>query len=384
MIGVTTGRWQFDGLTRIGLAAVLALAALLLYNRQQVDVDNLALGTENQPATEVWSGRPITASRSQDIAQLIAEASASHVVGAGGVESLKSGAIVWIGNSQLHAINQFQAGDHLAPYWLAKLADCHGCGAPVGLSLANANFQEYYALWHAYTTKAPARALIIKLVYDKLREDGLRTEMRPLLTETVRSKLANSAIGREMLMNYDNNRKEVVGAEKTEALTGFVQQHIEDWLVAALGKVFPLWSDRANLRGRVLVDAYDLRNAVLGITPSSVRPMIMPRYERNMRAFGALVADAKAAGVPVLVYIAPIRQDVPIPYDLKTYRSWIAEVEQFAQTQGIGFLNLERQVPDNLWGSYRKGNIDFMHFQGPGHKILADRLWPEIKKLTDR
>jgi hypothetical protein len=47
-------------------------------------------------------------------------------------------------------------------------------------------------------------------------------------------------------------------------------------------------------------------------------------------------------------------------------------------------LNLERLVPAHQWGSVRKGDIDFMHFQGSGHKLLADALHPEVQRLLAR
>ena len=128
-----------------------------------------------------------------------------------------------------------------------------------------------------------------------------------------------------------------------------------------------------------MVDLYEFRNWVFGIKPSTTRPMIKPRYVRNMAAFEALAQHLKASGIPLLVYIAPIRQDVKLPYEIEAYQRWIAVIDQLGAVHGYRFLNLERLVPDNLWGSIRKDDVDFMHFQGAGHKILANRLLTEIE-----
>lgn len=170
--------------------------------------------------------------------------------------------------------------------------------------------------------------------------------------------------------------------EKTGALHGFAQEYFEDRLVKVLGAALPLWADRANLRNRVMVDLYELRNWVFGIKPSTTRPMIKPRYARNMAAFEALAQHLRASGTPLLVYIAPIRQDVKLPYEIAAYQRWIAVIEQLSGVHGFRFLNLEHLVPDNLWGSIRNDDVDFMHFQGPGHKILADRLLLEIEQTA--
>ena len=53
---------------------------------------------------------------------------------------------MWLGNSQLHTINQFQSGQHIAPYWLRQKAQDPSCFWPYGFSLPNANFQEFFIL----------------------------------------------------------------------------------------------------------------------------------------------------------------------------------------------------------------------------------------------
>jgi hypothetical protein len=34
-----------------------------------------------------------------------------------------------------------------------------------------------------------------------------------------------------------------------------------------------------------------------------------------------------------------------------------------------------------LWGTYHGDDIDFMHFQGEGHKLLATALLPHVQAM---
>jgi hypothetical protein len=362
-------------LVRLLLAALIALAALIGYNRYHIDAENFALGAENQAAFESWNGRRITAATPRDIAELI-----EHEAKATSPATPRPRRVLWLGNSQLHAINQFRTGDHLGPYWLAESCDCD----PLGISLPNASLQEHLVLTHTITARLPVSAVVVKLVFDDLREDGLRDDLAPMLSTEVRQSLGQSDIGAALMRNWDEKSRAGGGADKTKGLEGFAQKYVEDQLVDGLAALVPLWADRPHLRSRLFADLYDARNWALGITPSTVRRVIKLRFEKNMRAFEALIEYTRKADVPLLVYIAPIRQDVPLPYEVEAYRRWVADVARIAADRGFRFLNLERLVPAHQWGSVRKGDIDFMHFQGSGHKLLADALHPEVQRLLAR
>lgn len=367
-----------DRLTRFVIAVAIALGLLVIYNRKTIDADNAALGVDNHAAFEVWHGHRITAPRPPQIASLIEETRL-------GLRPDHPPFVLWLGNSQLHTINQYRLGEHLAPYWLGEAARCADCIEPLGVSLPNANFQEYLVLAHYAMSRLPISVIVVKLVFDKLREDGLRDELEPLLTDDVRSALSVSDIGAEMLDIFDKAHVKAAtgdaqkGGDKQQGLDGFLQKPIEERLDTWLS-VVPLWADRANLRGHVMLDLYDLRNFVFGIKPNSTRKMIPGRYDRNMKAFDQLVKLADSARVPLIVYVAPIRNDVPIPYESAAYERWKSDVARMAAAKGFVFMNLERLVPNDQWGSYRADEIDFMHFKGQGHKLLADALWPEIQR----
>lgn len=78
--------------------------------------------------------------------------------------------------TRVRYINQFQAGDHIAPYWLRSALDCPDVRVPLGVSLPNANLQEHYVLVKYIMRRVDVSVLLLGLVFDDLREDGLRDE----------------------------------------------------------------------------------------------------------------------------------------------------------------------------------------------------------------
>jgi len=80
----------------------------------------------------------------------------------------------------------------------------------------------------------------------------------------------------------------------------------------------------------------------------------------------------------VVVYIAPVRSDIEIPYVDDEYARFKAEAERLAVDSGAVFVNLEDLVPGSEWGS-KDGALgtlefDFAHFRAPGHTLLANAL----------
>jgi len=363
---------------RIALALVLASAALLVYARRSIDPDTFGLDPAVTFAQEEWKGVPFTA---PTINSIIAVADRQRQAKLSTEPPCKPTTLLWLGNSQLHFINQFQRGDHVAPFWLRKFVDCPDSFVPLGISLPNASLQEHYVLAEYFWQRFPIRTLILQLCFDDLREDGLREEFADLLTPEDRDRLQINEVGSDILARADATWKGRNRSEESSALEGFVQKNIEDALNARLGDLFLLWKDRANLRNLLLTDLYYTRNALLGIKPTSVRKMIPPRYHRNMQAFAAILQKAQTLQIPVVAYIAPIRQDSSLPYDRSQYEAWKEQVAVMTTARGATLLNLERIIPNELWGSYHAEDLDFMHFRGKGHELLAQALLPQVVHL---
>ena len=60
-------------------------------------------------------------------------------------------------------------------------------------------------------------------------------------------------------------------------------------------------------------------------------------------------------------------------------------VATFYDAHKIGFCPpiQERllRFPGDNWGSYTGDDIDFMHFQGAGHRLVAEALLPHVEEM---
>jgi hypothetical protein len=363
---------------RITIALALAGVALLIYGGRSIDPNKFGLDPTVVLSQEEWKGVPFTGST---INAIITVAERQRQAKLSVEPPCKPTTILWLGNSQLHFINQFQWGEHVAPFWLRKSIDCPDAFIPLGVSLPNASLQEHYVLAEYFWRRFPIRTVILQLCFDDLREDGLREEFAELLTPQDREILQRNEVGSDILARADANWKGRNRSEENSGLEGFVQKNIEDEFNARLGDLFSLWKDRANLRNLLLTDLYYTRNALLGIKPTSVRKMIPPRYHRNMQAYAAILQEAERHRIRVVAYIAPIRQDHSLPYDRSQYEAWKQQIAAMTTARGAISLNLERIIPNELWGSYHGEDVDFMHFRGKGHELLAQALLPQVAHL---
>ncbi len=360
-------------------AVVIAFAALTYSASQQIDFENLAKGEQNTSCGETFQGKAFTASSVKDIKAIIDE---RHVVGAG-LSCNHFARIIWLGNSQLHYINQFKEGDHIAPYWLRMAYKEPPCFEPLGLSLPNANMQEFLLLSRYAAARIKMNLLVVMEVeFMGFREDGLRSDFTDMLVPEVKNELRHtSPVAEDIVKRYErvSNNANEQGAK--EALSGTVQKPIEQWLNNSLSGHWKLWERRPQIEAGIKLDLYYLRNYLFGIHATSTRRIIPIRYERNMEALRDILADCRQRQIPVLLYIAPVRQDKPIPYDPVEWNSWKSELQGISKQFGATFVNLEKLVPGEYWGTYVEGEIDFMHFQGPGHRLLAQTLMPQVLQI---
>jgi hypothetical protein len=175
----------------------------------------------------------------------------------------------------------------------------------------------------------------------------------------------------------------VSGEPLDEDLAGVsdtTQQHTERWLSGWLERHWRPWRARAQMRGQFFLGLYRLRNTLLGIDAQTRRRMLRPSYQANLDAIGEMLAQARQENIDVLVYIVPIRGDLALPYDPAEYAAFRADIQRLCDFSGAEMLNLEDLVPPQFWGRKDatglggQAELDFMHFQYPGHRRLAETL----------
>jgi len=285
--------------------------------------------------------------------------------------------VLWLGNSQLHAINQMSQGDINAVEILHHSLRSENQYL-MAFSYPNASLQQHYVTFEYLAHQLPIKTLVLPVVFDDMRETGVGNDFSSAFeTREVVKSLSNTKIGESLVENssfQDSAGNEMLALHQT------VQERSEKYLNEALAIEWNIWAKRPELRGEIIKRLYRLRNTVFGINASSVRNKIPGRYFLNIKALTAILASSKEKNINVLIYIVPLRSDVKTPYNIKDYADFKEEIEFIALSNNAMFADLESVVPSEEWG--RKDvtglgegtELDFMHFQAAGHERLAKAI----------
>jgi len=294
--------------------------------------------------------------------------------------------VLWLGNSQLHAINQFKETDRLASEILYHQLGEDGVDL-LTVSHPSANLQEHYVISEYAKARLNLNAVVVGIVFDDMREFGVRNDVANVLGDSkVFSALNETFIGKKILKRSQevlDIEDEYGGLNKTQ------QDETEQILNRELTKVSDTWGRRPYLRGLVFNAMYKTRNYVFDITPSTKRKVIRPRYVDNWSALEQLIESYSSSGIQVYLYVAPIRDDVEVPYVLDEYEKFKREVESLALRKNVDFRNFETIVPAEFWGVKDSTaldggpELDFMHYQYGGHKILSSAVYEMLQLRED-
>jgi hypothetical protein len=150
----------------------------------------------------------------------------------------------------------------------------------------------------------------------------MRSDIANLVNDaqTARS-LSNTEIGKRLVTSIQTGaNRDIVSTDNNVAgNTDTLQQRSETKLNGWLEENSRLWQLRPEIRGWLLIELYKWRNYVFGITPATTRKVIPGRYRDNLSAFEAILERANSEGIRVVVYVAPLRGGVKIPYDSSEY-----------------------------------------------------------------
>lgn len=362
------------------IGAILSYVIIIKYFSGGRNFENLALGTETVKYQAVDKEGNLIHIIHIDSIELPLFLKASK-------NFPKKDILLFFGNSQTHSINQKKPGE---VNYISLLADkqvnanlnvlCH--------SLPNANLQEFLLSYEYFKNKFPIKMLIIPVFMDDMREDGIRGDI--YYPNLVYQKYLLEDSDHYVIKHIDENLRSFwsvsdISNSKNEginALKETFQEKTELSLNHFLEKKSLTWNNRPNVRGDFFTWLYMARNSILGINASTHRKMIPQRYATNLHALELILQDCIQSKTKLLLYIPPIRSDVKIPYDSSEYQRFKDTIMSFSKkNQGLVFFrNFESIVPGKYWG-YKtstklseKSEIDFMHFQFIGHKILADSI----------
>lgn len=358
----------------------LSFAFLLLYffQKRTVKAEEIGLGAENSIFTARANQYPV------------------HITYFGFADSLlegwkKSGEkelSLWLGNSQIHAINQFSPGQKNCVQFLYDTLYATG-KTVLAISYPNANLQEFLFTIIYFTNKCnKVKQIVLPVFFDDMREDKIRDDIGNItavnfITQGIDSSYFANISSIAHLKNKLPDEPAI--GNDMKALDATAQESSEKYLDKLAGKNSVIWRKRPNLRSALFNDLHKLRNNLLGIKANTKRKMIPGVYKENYDALLDIFKYCQAKKIELIVYIPPIRNDVEPPYDMKAYAAFKNSVDKDAHSYRAKFLNLENLVAAKYWGT--KGStsgtgveIDFMHFQEPGHRLLADTIYKEIMK----
>jgi hypothetical protein len=284
--------------------------------------------------------------------------------------------LLWLGNSQLTAVNNRQPDQFPAPLLLHRELVQRGTDL-VAIAPPNGNLQEHLVLFHAVVTRRKINTLLLPVCFDDLREDGVRPDIAlAQKDDAVREALAASPAG-QRIMN------EAAPAEPMPDQPRPTSEVTEEFLNRWLASVLPQWAARGRARSLIAVRIYQMRNTLFGIKPQTVRPILASRYERNMAALEALLESADRKGIQVLVYLPPLRTDVSFPYDPAQYAKFKEELRRVTGRRGR-FTDYDGLVPGAEWETKAgttlgvQEELDFMHFAYPGHVRFKGQLLQDL------
>ena len=295
---------------------------------------------------------------------------------------------LWVGNSQLHGVNQYKNSDKNSVEILFDSLKQYNREV-LGTSYPNANLQELLATTVYYTSIVKIKAVIMPVFYDDMREDGIRdiiSSCNPLVMALKKDSIYFDNI--ESIKSLETKSNEMPNTEESKDFGGIketAQDVSERYLNGKLESQWEIWKKRPDFRGDFFNDLYVWRNKLLGIKPTTVRKIIPGRFRQNYNAFETLSKFCLIKKLPLYIYIPPIRSDVPPPYNMNEYTAFKEQVKADCKKWGVHFINLENLVPAKYWGTTGTkndvnggGQIDFMHFQFGGHRLLADTVFKTL------
>lgn len=343
------------------IVGTLLAFALLEYARAHwvFAVEQAAYGRE----TSAWRGDPARPTQ-------CADSTDSHKC----IDSWRAmgspPAALWLGNSQLQAINRQQPGETNAPELVREALNRRGL-ALFTYAQPNANLLEQKIQLDALVPVYKPKLVILPVCYDDLRELAVR--------ESVAAMRSGSAPA-DLAMPHKPAEPGKVATDAT------VQARVESAVTGWLGEHWALWEKRDRMRGVMGFAIHTLRNQLLGIHSTSKRPVDGHIYAERMALLDTMVRDLRAQGVAVLLYVPPYRQDIDGPYVMPAYRQFKTGLQALAERHGARFADFDPIVPGPEWATVTDDLFgfqepDFMHFTAAGHQRLAAGVDGQLRAM---
>jgi len=377
-----------EGRRRLGVALCGLLAGLLLFelaSRASSDfaADEVGLGRNTVAFTAEWQGRQIGGPL-HDLPVLRESFRAARAKG--------RPVALWLGASQLYAINHPQPGQVTAVRHAAEASAERGSPlAWIQCASPNTNAHELLAMYLGLRGHGlRPEYLVLAVTYDDLKEPGLReTALDALraLPSAAQAELRTLGRAGDTLLAA---LEPPAGADGTAASAPIVrsatadtpQEHLETALTDWLQEAWPAYAERGPLRAAV-VTAWKMPVTTLAFRilrrPQTPIPPDMAAW--NESALWTLLELARRDGVAVLAYQAPHNPEPePFFHPRGAYDRWHADFAARCAELGVDFVDLEALVPAGLWGQTNNFAPDVFHFREEGHALLGRAIDAELAR----
>lgn len=368
---------KHSDLIAVILGGVLGLSILwFLFANQETEFDKLGLGIGTSQVYQTYNDRNVHCGDLTNANLCIADTN-SHKV---------KGRIALLGWSQLHGVNQYQEGQHTAPWLLVDYYSKKNIDF-VTFSQGNANPQEHYVFFEWLMSQTDLKGLVVGAWMQGMREENIRSSIAIAMQEPeVRDSLLSTEVGNKALQMIESS-----DALQTKGSASF-QDVVETKIVETLKDNVSLWRVREEAEGQIRLffrnikfNIVKLRNILLGLEKENwMWPIPEARYNKNIQFLETLVEEARKNNIEVLIYVPPRPSDAPFPFDPDLYARFKNDVKTFSDKYGAHFANLEDCVTGDVWGTTKDGDgeliQDITHFKAGGHAQLAKCLEKEINK----
>ena len=278
----------------------------------------------------------------------------------------KNNNVMFISNSQLGAINQRSKVDQSYVSIISDYIKKEKLPIFVtGLWIENINLLE------------------IKYVYSSFVACGIKVDtlLIPAFLDDTRNAEIRTSIKKYKKFVCPELTEEKIDFKKNKFNKGNVS-NVTNKLKANLAIFSYLQNLNDNFRGRL----YLLRNTIFNIKPTTIRKISKVRLNQNLEALEDIINQRKLRFEKTIIYIPPLlysEQSDLIPYEKEEYQNFKLKVSKLCQKkENCFYINLENAVPNKYWGfkksiSLRKDEIsglDFMHFNGEGHRFFSKVL----------
>lgn len=293
--------------------------------------------------------------------------------------------VLWMGASQLHAINEMHPDDRLAVFMANQEAMRRN--APfrfLQVSFPNANFYDLFSIYLDFTLHGhPPDIVVFAAFYDSLRRTGLSTPSAEELPVTF-FKETDTGGRRELfqLIQQSQTHTQVKNEGPAAQASGGkgLQERLEAKVVHALEGVWPAFHHRGRLGARVEFE-------ILQILKSRRSKRMAPRIsdvtrlwnELGLQAFLSTIAND---GITGAVYEAPIRQEDFDYHEPALYEQFQTKLNELTEQNRIHFRRLGKLIPEpQIWGLQNGDMPDFFHFKVEGHRRLARAIYDWVDQI---